>query len=237
MNNLKIVAKNLPSWTSDQTNNYADLSELYGELLSVWNRYAGHVSGNIGGVYEYNKKPTQDGVVYNSVSEKKQKEAMVWLQQNVFRTQDWLVNKSILSNIDESGYTNSMLNLQNKQLYSLLNASKLERMIDASIITPDTYNVLEMLRDLRMGIFSEVNYIKNVDVFRRNLQKSMIAKMGVLFNSKTIKNSDINSIIRGELQALNFHLTIAKDRRVNKMTKYHYRDCMANIKEILYPKN
>mgnify|MGYP006072381237 CR=1 FL=1 len=237
MNNLKIVAKNLPSWTSDQTNNYDDLSELYGELLGVWNRYAGHVSGNIGGVYEYNKKPTQDGVVYNSVSEKKQKEAMVWLQQNVFRTQDWLVNKSILSNIDESGYTNRMLNLQNKQLYSLLNASKLERMIDASIITPDTYNVLEMLRDLRMGIFSEVNYIKNVDVFRRNLQKSMIAKMGVLFNSKTIKNSDINSIIRGELQALNFHLTIAKDRRVNKMTKYHYRDCMANIKEILYPKN
>ncbi|MGK0327693.1 zinc-dependent metalloprotease [Polaribacter sp.] len=237
MNNLKIVAKNLPSWTSDQTNNYADLSELYGELLSVWNRYAGHVSGNIGGVYEYNKKPTQDGVVYNPVSEKKQKEAMVWLQQNVFKTQDWLVDKSILSNIDESGYTNSMLNLQNRQLYSLLNASKLERMIDATIITPDTYNVLEMLRDLRTGIFSEVNYIKNVDVFRRNLQKSMIARMGVLFNSKTIKNSDINSIIRGELQALNFHLTIAKDRRVNKMTKYHYRDCMANIKEILYPKN
>ena len=41
--NLKIVAKNLPSWTSSQTNNYEDLSELYGELLSVWSRYVGHV--------------------------------------------------------------------------------------------------------------------------------------------------------------------------------------------------
>lgn len=236
INNLKIVAKNLPSWTSSQTNNYEDLSELYKELLSVYNRYAGHVSGNIGGVYENNKKPTQNGVVYNSVSEEKQKEAMVWLQQNVFRTQHWLLDKSILSNIDESGYSDRILNLQNKQLYSLLNASKLERMIDAEIRTSDTYNVLEMIRDLRNGIFSEVKYIKNVDVFRRNLQKSMIARMGVLFNSKNIKNSDINSIIRGELETLKYQLTNGKNSTANRITKYHYQDCLANIKEILNPK-
>ena len=36
LKNLKIVAKNLSSWTSDKTNNYEDLEELYGELLGVW---------------------------------------------------------------------------------------------------------------------------------------------------------------------------------------------------------
>ena len=45
--NLKIVAKNLQNWTSNQTNNYEDLTEIYGELLSVWSRYVGHVAGNI----------------------------------------------------------------------------------------------------------------------------------------------------------------------------------------------
>ncbi len=236
MKNLKIVAKNLPSWTSDQTNNYEDLSELYGELLGVWSRYVGHVSGNIGGIYEYNKKPIQSGEVYTPVPKLRQKEAMAWLQTNAFKTQKWLLDKTILSNINESGYTSRMLSLQNRQLYTILNPSRLERMIDAEIINTDTYNVLDMMRDLRGGIFSEVNYTRNVDVFRRNLQKSMIARLGILFNSKDIKNSDLNSIIRGELEALKFQLTIAKGRRVNKMTRYHYNDCLANIKEILDPK-
>ena len=234
--NLKIVAKNLPSWTSDQTNNYDDLSELYGELLSVWNRYVNHVSGNIGGVYKYNKKPTQKGFVYSAVSKEAQKEAMVWLQKNAFKTQNWLADKTILSNIDESGYTGRILRLQNRQLYRLLKPERLERMIDAEIIEDNFYAASDMIRDLRTGIFSETNYLKNVAIFRRNLQKSFIDRLANLFNSKEIKNSDINAIIRGELKMINFQLTIAKDRRINRMTKYHYLDCMAKIKEILDPK-
>jgi hypothetical protein len=42
----------LSEWTSDVTNNYDDLSELYDELLSVWSRYIGHVVTNVGGVHE-----------------------------------------------------------------------------------------------------------------------------------------------------------------------------------------
>ncbi|WP_397446995.1 zinc-dependent metalloprotease [Polaribacter sp. R77954] len=236
MKNLQIVANNLPEWTSNQTNNYDDLSELYGELLGVWNRYVGHVTGNIGGVYEYNKKPTQKGLVYQPVPKQKQKEAMAWLQQNAFKTQDWLLNPKILANIDESGYTSRMLRLQNRQLYTLLNPTKLSMIIDAEIIDDKTYTLLEMMRDLRSGIFSELNYVKNVDLFRRNLQKSYINRLGSLLNNDEIKNSDISSIARGELQTLNFQLTIAKNRKVNRITKYHYNDCLARIKEILNPK-
>ncbi|EAQ42033.1 zinc-dependent metalloprotease [Polaribacter sp. MED152] len=233
--NLKIVANNLPAWTSNQTNNYEDLSELYGELLGVWSRYVGHVSGNIGGIYEYNKKPTQNGFVYKSVSKEKQKEAMVWLQENAFQTQDWLLDDKILANIDESGYTNRMLRLQNRQLNGLLNKSKLERMIDASVIEPTTYQAIDMIRDLRNGIFKEANYTRNVDVFRRNLQKSFIDRMSYLLNSKNAQHADINSIVRGELESLNFQLTLAKNRKVNRITRYHYRDCIAKIKEALNP--
>jgi hypothetical protein len=234
--NLKIVAKNLPDWTSNQTNNYEDLSELYGELLGVWSRYVGHVSGNIGGVYEFNKKPSQDGFVYQPVSKEKQKESMSWLQENAFKTQDWLLDNSILANIGESGYTNRMLRLQNRQLATLLSTSRLERMIDASVIEPNSYEVIDMVRDLRNGIFSEANYTRNVDVFRRNLQKAFIDRMASIMNSKSPKHADINSIVRGELESLNFQLTIAKNSRVNRMTKYHYRDCLAKIKQILDPK-
>ena len=236
MKNLKIVAKNLPEWTSDKTNDYDDLSELYGELLGVWSRYVGHVAGNIGGVFEYNKKPNQEGLIYQPVSKEKQKEAMNWLQENAFKTQDWLLDKNILANIDESGYTSRMLSLQNRQLFSILNPSTLQRMIDAEVIDENTYTVLDMVRDLRSGIFMEANYVRNVDLFRRNLQKALIERMGALLNGKDNYHADIKSIVRGELESLNFQLTIAKNRGVNRLTKYHYRDCLAKINDILDPK-
>ena len=119
--NLKIVAKNLPNWTSNQTNNYEDLNELYGELLSVWGRYVGHVTGNIGGVYEFNKKPSQQGAIYVPVSKNVQKESLNWLLNNVFKTQNWLLDKNILNKIDETGYTEKLGRYQDRNLAKLLN--------------------------------------------------------------------------------------------------------------------
>jgi hypothetical protein len=193
------VAENLPNWTSDQTNNYEDLSELYGELLSVWSRYVGHVSGNIGGVYEFNKKPNQVGNIYIPVTKEKQKESLIWLQKNAFETQDWLLDKNILSKLKEDGYSDLILNVQNRQLNSILSSSTLKRMIDTEVIQDDFYAASDMIRDLRTGIFTEANYVRNVDLFRRNLQKSFIDRLGVLLVSKETKNTDITSIIRGEL--------------------------------------
>lgn len=234
--NLKYVAKNLSKWTSDQTNNYGDLNELYGELLGVWSRYAGHVTGNIGGVYEFNKKPEQTGDVYINVSTAKQKESMRWLQKNVFATQKWLMPKNILKNINHTGYAQRMLRLQNRQLYSLLSSNRLERMMNAETTETSYYAAVDMVRDLRRGIFSETAAQQNVDVFRRNLQKSFIERMGTLMNIKGAENSDLISIVRGELNVLKSQLRTASNRAVNRITKYHYKDGIARINDILNPK-
>ncbi len=234
--NLKIVAKNLQSWTSDQTNNYEDLAELYGELLSVYSRYSGHVTGVVGGVAEYNKKPSQSGNVYVTVPKARQKEAVNWLLNNVFATQQWLLSKDILENINPTGYTERMLGIQNRQLYSLLNTSRLQRMANAEVTQKSFYSPTEMIRDLRRGVFSEVNAQKNVDVFRRNLQKSFVERMRTLMNTNNAQNSDLFSIIRGELTTLRSQLRTASNRAVNRITKYHYRDCISRINTILDPK-
>jgi hypothetical protein len=234
--NLKYVAKNLASWTSDQTNNYDDLNELYGELLGVWSRYVGHVTGNIGGVYEFNKKPEQSGNVYTTVPKAKQKESLNWLLKNAFTTQKWLLDKDILRNTNHSGYTERMLRLQNRQLYSLLSSGRLTRMINAEISQSDFYAASDMIRDLRKGVFSEVTTLKNVDVFRRNLQKSFIERSRTLLEAKQTSNSDIYSILKGELTSLKYQLNTASKRAVNRITKYHYKDCLSRIETILNPK-
>jgi hypothetical protein len=234
--NLKIVAKNLTEWTSDQTNNYEDLSELYGELLSVWGRYAGHVAGNIGGVYEFNKKPSQAGEIYIHTTKSKQKESLSWLQKNVFETQNWLLDKDILNKIDEAGYSEMMTKYQNRFLKILLNTKTLKSLIDAEVIQENHYAAIDMVGDLRRGIFSETRIIKNVDLHRRNLQKSFINRMSSLMKDASIENTDIPSIIRGELTTLKYQLNSASKRTVNKMTKYHYKDSVILISNILDPK-
>ncbi|MEP2403456.1 MAG: zinc-dependent metalloprotease, partial [Nonlabens ulvanivorans] len=134
MKNLKYVAQNLPSWTSNQTDNYDDLQELYGELLGVYSRYAGHVVTNVGGVNEDLKKPSQSGTVYSTVDKKTQKESVQWVIDNVFDTPSWLVDKNIVQNIAPQGYFERLRSIQARQLNSLLSFDRICRLINSETV-------------------------------------------------------------------------------------------------------
>lgn len=246
LKNLKIVAKNLPSWTSDKTNNYEDLEELYGELLGVWSRYVGHVVTHVGGVVEDTKNPSQNGLVYNPVDKAYQKSAIQWLHKNAFDTPDWLLDESILRNIDFAGYTDRMRRLQTRHLNNVMSFERLGRLIDHKAMDNNNYSALDMMKDLRLGIWSETRSKSNVSVFRRNLQRAYIDRMEYLMTEKidpnrsrqyfNVSQSDVRSIVRGELNQLKRILTSAANSGVNTDTKYHYRDCIERINIILEPK-
>ncbi|APU10363.1 zinc-dependent metalloprotease [Cellulophaga lytica] len=241
--NLKYVAKNLSNWTSDQTNNYDDLEELYGELLGVYSRYAGHVVTNIGGVFENLKTPKQNGPVYTPLSKTKQKESMKWLQDNVFSTQSWLVDNAILQNIDYAGYPENLRKVQARHLNGVLSADRIGRLLDAETTNKTYYSALEMLSDLRKGIWREAYIGKSADIYRRNLQRTYLERMGTLLNAKNssrssfnVTTSDVSSLVRGELKTLRSKLKVAKNGSINTVTRYHYEDAIAKIDQALEPK-
>ncbi|MCB4797691.1 zinc-dependent metalloprotease [Neotamlana laminarinivorans] len=245
LKNLKIVVKYLPEWTSDKTNNYKDLEELYGELLGCWNRYSGHVATNVGGVYEHLVNPNQEKTAYEAVPKSLQKASVNWLHKNVFETPNWLIDKSIITNIDYAGYTSTLGKYQNRFLSGLLSFDKLGRLIDHEAINAENYSALEMLIDVRKGLFTEANYTKNVDVYRRNLQRAYVDRMAYLMTDEgsprttekvNVTQSDIRPIIRGELNVLQRNLKNASVRGVNTITKYHYKDLVERIEMILNPK-
>ncbi|WP_047420342.1 zinc-dependent metalloprotease [Cellulophaga sp. Hel_I_12] len=250
LKNLKYVAANLPAWTSDKTNNYDDLEELYGELLGVYSRFVGHVVTNIGGVIENLKTPEQDGFVYTHLDKKSQQESMQWLQKNIFETPDWLIDKKILQNIDHAGYFENVRGLQERHLNAILSFDRLGRLIDAETTNENYYSALEMMKDLRSGIWSEAYSGKSASIYRRNLQRSYVDRMGYLLTNEgssrrssrsgvegaisyDVNVSDVRSLARGELNTLRSQLNRAKNTGVNTITRYHYEDAIARIDELL----
>ncbi|MEN2400788.1 zinc-dependent metalloprotease [Flavobacterium sp. MC2016-06] len=247
MKNLEYVAAHLNEWTSNVTNNYEDLDELYKELLDVWSRYVGHVVTNVGGVYENTKNPNQAGNVYEVVPKAKQIEAMNWLQTNAFASPTWIVNVNTLKNTDFAGYTERFRNIQVRQLNSLLSLGRIGRLMDNEILGGDTYTALDMFKDTRKGIWKEANTPVNVTIYRRNLQRAYLERMGFLMTEEikpndrstiyyNVSQSDLRALVRGELTALRKSLAAAKALGVNTETKYHYEDCIKRIDLILNPK-
>ncbi|MBT8244274.1 MAG: zinc-dependent metalloprotease [Winogradskyella sp.] len=246
LSNLKIVAGNLPKWTSDQTNDYSDLAELYGEMLGVWNRYVGHVTTHIGGVYEDTKNPSQSGDVYSMVPKTQQKLAMQWLHKNAFTNPTWLVDKNILNKIDYAGYTERLRGIQARHLNRILSFETIGRLIDYNAMDATNYSALEMMRDLRQGIWSEARLGQNVSVYRRNLQRAHIDQLEMLMTQDmnrarsrkyyNVNQSDVRALVRGELNVLKNRLKSTANSAVNTITKYHYRDAIARIDNILNPK-
>lgn len=246
LKNLKFVAENLQAWTSDATNDYTDLKELQGEMLGVWSRYVGHVATHIGGVYEETKKPNQAGVIYTPAPKAQQQEAMAWMHINAFASPTWLVDTSILQSIDHYGYTERFRSLQARHLNSILDFSVLGRLIDGQVIDKENYSPLQMLQDLRKGIFKELNGNASVTVYRRNLHRAYIDRMQYLMTDElkpgrgvdyyNVNQSDVRALVRGELNVLQNAVRAAKNGVANTETKYHYEDLLKRIELILDPK-
>ncbi|MEL6651714.1 MAG: zinc-dependent metalloprotease [Bacteroidota bacterium] len=78
--NLQRIVPNLIRWTAEDGKDFKDLEELYGQVLNQYNRYMGHVTNNIGGVYEYFKTYEQNGTIYEHVPRERQEAAMAFLQ-------------------------------------------------------------------------------------------------------------------------------------------------------------
>ena len=89
--NLKRITSNLVEWTERDGANFAELEELYNNVVAQWNRYMGHVTKNVGGVYENHKTYNQDGPVYTFVPQETQQRAMDFLVDYGFMTPDWLL--------------------------------------------------------------------------------------------------------------------------------------------------
>lgn len=127
--NLKIVIKNLEEWTTLEGQSYDDLQELYKELIAVYRRYIYHVIRLIGGVNQTLMNKGQDNIPYKNLPKKNQLSALDFLKPNLWSTQNWLIDMSLLSKMEDRDALKSLQSLQRAAMYRILSPDQLNRML------------------------------------------------------------------------------------------------------------
>jgi hypothetical protein len=174
LSNLKIVAKNLEQWTTEDGATYDDLKELYMELIGVYRRYIYHVVSVVGGVNETLVVKGQAAIPYKNVDKKKQKEALAALNEQLFKTQKWLFEPSLISKFEGDGHLDLISNLQKAALYRLMNTDRLNRMLSTTVtLEGDGLNPHELIESLAQGLIYKNS---QPDLLERNLQLAFIER-------------------------------------------------------------
>ncbi|GAA3962758.1 zinc-dependent metalloprotease [Pedobacter ginsengiterrae] len=252
--NLKVILTNLPEWTKEPADGYANLENMYGQLTTQFGRYMGHVAKNIGGIYENPKTVEQAGSVYERTPAATQKEAMTFLDTQLFKTPTWLLNKPILDNISQDGLE-VVGRLQNTTINRILSTSTLTKLISAEALDgASAYKITDLFADLNGSIFSELKANQPIDVYRRNLQKLYVDKLisivkpaamptatnailaggrgGASQSGLTASQSDVLSVVKGQLRELEGTIK-AGSGSATGLSKYHLQDLSDRIENAL----
>ena len=232
--NLKRITANLIDWTSEDGKDYSELRELYGQVVGQLRRYTGHVTNNVGGVYEFDKTADEEGPVYIHVSKDHQAKAVLFLNRHIFRTPEWLVNEDILSRITSTGVMDQVRGLQTYSLVLLFDPARLNRMTENAALNGDeAYSPAMLFDDVRRSIFSELKS-GQIDPYRRNLQRVFVDRMGNLMNATAPQydHSDIKALARGTLGALKKDIKKYAKKQNNEVSRYHLEDLLVRIQMI-----
>ena len=251
--NLQRILPNIEKWTTKDGENYDEMATMYGQVLSQFNRYMGHVTANIGGVYEYYKTSNQEGAIYTHVAKSHQKNALNFINKELFSTPTWMIDKNIYAKTQFSGAIEKIGSVQTRTLYNILDSGRMARMIENQTMNGSkAYSLVAMFSDLRKGVWSELYTGKTIDTYRRNLQRAHINRLDYLLNTAknqrganrgyfkqstvNIGQSDIKAMVRGELNRIKREIRAAVSKASNTTSRYHLQDAIARIDMALDPK-
>jgi len=175
LSNLKIVAKNLENWTTEDGQNFDDLKELYLEMVSVYRRYVYHVANLIGGVRETRAVKGQVEQVYENVSRSEQLMALNTLEREVWNSPMWLLDPALISQFEDEGRLPLIGNLQKALVYRLLSTRKLNQMISsAESVKGNPLNTKELINTLATKIIKDATPL---DALKKGLQISLVERL------------------------------------------------------------
>jgi hypothetical protein len=253
--NLQRIVPNLIEWTKKEGESYEELDELYTNVIGQYRRYIGHVSKNIGGIYDTPKTYDMEGEVFEVVPKSLQMEALTFLNKQVFQTPTWLLDQKIISKIKPESGVEAIKQIQTGALNLVLAGDKMVRIIESNALSAQNLSLDELFSNLKLSIFTELSGNAKIDVYRRNLQKTYIDLLiqnlkpsvvnvrsippgaGYGFNIRAVdlNLTDLPSIVRFHLEKIQKEMRTTLATSSDSMTKAHLSDLIQRIETALKP--
>lgn len=255
LRNIKRIMPMLMTAAVHPAEDNDDLAELYTRLISQWSREVGHVANIVGGSASQEKYGSQPGVRFTPFPREKQRAAMQFINESVFRTPQFFLDPALLRRIEPNGALARIRTAQAAVLTTLLNNNRMSRLIEYNAIAPDkasVYPLRQMLGDVRDGIWTEVTAPSvRIDAFRRNLQYAYLDQVGTKINGPfptapagaspqfaanfAPPPDEARGLLRSELLALDAQLRSASSRAADGDTRAHIVEARHRIDVILNP--
>ncbi len=238
--NLQRIVPNLMQWTREADKDYSGTAEMYAQVVGQFSRYMGHVVTNVGGTYRTPRTVEEAGDSRERVPAAIQKQAIEFLNKELFNTPKWLVDKELINKagVDPLYYIGYV---QTRTLDRMLNGGTIDRLSRAALFDgPTAYSPEMMLRDVKKGVWGELTSGAAPDIYRRNLQKSYVKALIGMLDKKPSEQrtpivlttrssaSDAPAIARAHLTELDRQLKSAA-ASTSGITRAHYQNLSAMI--------
>lgn len=187
--NLKRIVPQILTWPYEPNKSYAGAGEIYSGVVSQFNRYLGHVTKNVAGIYSNSITVEQtDEIAREFVPANIQKRAIAFLNEQLFTTPEWLIDRQLMEKAKILP-VNVICSLQSGVLARLINKNTLDKMSENEILNgKKAYTSAQMFNDLKKVIWSNLG---QSDIYKRNMQKAYVENLINLLDKKG--NADKNA--------------------------------------------
>ena len=187
--NLKRIVPQILTWSYEPNKSYAGAGEIYSGVVSQFNRYLGHVTKNVAGIYSNSITVEQtDEIAREFVPANIQKRAIAFLNEQLFTTPEWLIDRQLMEKAKILPM-NVICSLQSGVLARLINKNTLDKMSENEILNgKKAYTSAQMFNDLKKVIWSNLG---QSDIYKRNMQKAYVENLINLLDKKG--NADKNA--------------------------------------------
>lgn len=238
--NLKRIVPQILTWSYEPNKSYAGAGEIYSGVVSQFNRYLGHVTKNVAGIYSNSITVEQtDEIAREFVPANIQKRAIAFLNEQLFTTPEWLINRQLMEKAKILP-VNVICSLQSGVLARLINKNTLDKMSENEILNgKKAYISAQMFNDLKKVIWSNLG---QSDIYKRNMQKAYVENLINLLDKKgnADKNasgkrpaySEAPAIAHGQLTELK-RLATSAASMTSGTAKGHYQNLITLIDNAL----
>ncbi|MBM3762933.1 MAG: DUF5117 domain-containing protein [Acidobacteria bacterium] len=236
------------------------LKETFNDIWGLRRLWYGSVVRMVGGVVESRTLVGRGGDQFARVPKAKQKEAVKFLNEQVFMPPTNLIKPELLNQFQYFGAADVIINQQKSALESLLTPMRFKLLTDGEAMdAKNAYTLREFMADVQGGVFSEVSKPgASVDIYRRALQRNYLEHVKSLLNRPVVtaspfggggrsselaammtagwQQTDFRATVRTMLEQLSSRLAAAAVTAKDAATASHLKDCRKEIEMILDPK-